>query len=80
MQELINEYVITFCSTCKAKECDKGIVYISYIDKDTNKEIKMAKCVDYEKDETKIKGYVKPLERTANVEHCVMPELWSKGI
>ena len=80
MQKLLNEYVKNFCSTCKAKQCDKGIVFsqIKYMEGNTPKVAKSVKCVDYVKDESKIKGYVKPLKRTATVEHCLMPELWSR--
>ena len=56
MIETLNKYL---CSTCKSKCCDKGIVIIRYED------IKVAKCSDYEKDETKVKGFERQYGRTA---------------
>lgn len=48
------------CNTCKNK-CEPIIV----IEKDSNTET--IKCFNYEKDDTKIKGYIKPLETTAKL-------------
>ena len=62
------------CETCKNNKCSKKI-----ITKQENN-ILIIKCLEYEKDENKIKGYRKPLERTATVCHTLMPNLvtdWS---
>lgn len=69
----MEEYIKKVCSTCKNNDChitrfkDKGITYI--------------KCTNYKKDEDKIKGYKRPLERTAKISKLVMPKLisdWSR--
>ncbi len=59
------------CKYCK-KQCSKAIV----IEEDISTE--SIKCVDYEKDESKIEGYIRPLEKTAKIQRCVMPRLMSK--
>ena len=58
-------YKEQICKYCKAK-CNKKIEIIK--DKSTI----YAKCVDYIKNEDKIQGYIKPLERTAKFNNCVM--------
>ena len=55
------------CECCKSKECNKNIVTIEY------KDYKLIKCLDYVKDESKIKGYVAPLEVTAK--RCYVKEI-----
>lgn len=74
-QELFKEFVDKVCPscTCKCTECSKGIRIV----KDYKNKTLCAKCDDYEKDKSKLKGYVKPLQRTAKVEHTVMPKLIS---
>lgn len=47
------------CNTCKNTSCSKNIEVI----KEEN--LVTIRCVDYEKDESKIQGYKKPLNRTA---------------
>jgi hypothetical protein len=47
------------CETCTKRNCNKRIVVT------TQDNLMTIKCLDYEKDETKINGYKKQLERTA---------------
>ena len=47
------------CETCKNNNCSKKIII-----KEESK-IKTIKCLEYEKDKDKIKGYIKPKEKTA---------------
>lgn len=47
------------CETCTKQNCKKNIVVIQEDDLVT------IRCIDYEKDESKIQGYKKPLNRTA---------------
>lgn len=77
-QELFKEFVEQVCPFCTSKctECSKGITIV----KDYKNKTISAKCEDYEKDKTKINGYIKPLKRTAKIEKCVMQGLitdWS---
>lgn len=67
IQELNNKYKEEICPYCKG-QCEKGIV----ITADT--ETIQAKCVDYEKDKSKVgdNRYKKPLERTAKLEKTLM--------
>ncbi|MBO5004890.1 MAG: hypothetical protein J6D03_06595 [Clostridia bacterium] len=53
------------CKYCKA-QCNKVIIL------EENKEIKTIRCNNYEKDESKIKGYVKPKERTVKFSRSIM--------
>lgn len=53
------------CKTCKKKKCNKNIVIT-----EQNK-LKTIKCLEYEKDQNKTKGYKKPLERTAKQQKTV---------
>lgn len=53
------------CETCKNKNCNKNLVIIEQLN------LKEVKCLDYEKDETKIKGYKEPLKRTAKQQKTV---------
>lgn len=64
-EEIIKYYTEKQCNTCKGK-CNKGIVVIK--DKNTTS----AKCVDYEKDESKIKGYKRTEYKTAKLQRTVM--------
>lgn len=59
------------CKYCK-KQCSKAIV----IKEDIS--TKSIQCVDYEKDKSKVQGYIRPLERTAKIQRCVMPGLICK--
>lgn len=54
------------CETCKKTKCNKSIVTIQ------EKDMTTIKCIEYEKDEEKVKGYKKPLERTAKFSRSVM--------
>lgn len=47
------------CETCKKKNCNKRIVITEYDN------LKVIKCLDYEKDIEKIEGYKKKECRTA---------------
>ncbi len=69
-EQLFKEYTDKICPCCKG-QCNKGITIV----KDYANSTVYAKCVDYEKDNTKIEGYKKPLTRTANLSKCVMPRL-----
>lgn len=74
-EEMIKEYQEKICPYCKG-QCEKGINIV----KDYKNKTISAKCEDYEKDKTKINGYIKPLKRTAKIEKCVMQGLitdWS---
>lgn len=62
------------CKYCKA-DCTKALVF------EEKENETVIHCIDYEKDATKIEGYKKPLERSAKLERCVMPNLitnWNK--
>ena len=67
MKEILKEFVNQICSTCKGK-CDKGITFIYG-------EEKAVRCVDYVKDETKIKKIEKDLHVTAKKSKPVMKDL-----
>lgn len=54
------------CETCKKELCDKNIE----IKREEN--LVTIRCIDYEKDESKIQGYRKPLFRTARQCNTVM--------
>lgn len=54
------------CETCTKQNCKKNIVVIQ------EDNLTTTKCLDYEKDEDKIKGYKKQLERTAKVNKSIM--------
>lgn len=54
------------CETCTKRNCNKRIVLT------TQDNLMTIKCLDYEKDIDKIKGYKKPLERTAKFSKSVM--------
>ena len=54
------------CETCTKQNCKKNIVVIQ------EDNLTTTKCLDYEKDKNKIKGYKKQLERTAKISKSVM--------
>lgn len=54
------------CETCTKQNCKKRVVVIQ------ENNLTTIKCLDYEKDETKIRGYKKQLERTAKVNKSIM--------
>lgn len=54
MKNMFEEYVEHICTTCKAEECEKGICMLQ-------SNHLGVKCVDYVKDETKIKKLEKQL-------------------
>ena len=54
------------CETCTKQNCKKNIVVIQ------EDNLITTKCLDYEKDIDKIKGYKKTLERTAKINKSVM--------
>lgn len=58
MKSIYEEYAEHICTTCKAEECGKGICTLqsNYL---------KVKCVDYIKDETKIKAPQQELFPTA---------------
>lgn len=54
------------CGTCKKNKCNKRLI----IEEQEN--LKVIKCLEYEKDENKVKGYIKPKQRTARLQRTVM--------
>lgn len=54
------------CDSCKKTLCEKNMEIIKEDDLVT------IRCIDYEKDESKIQGYRKPLFRTARQCNTVM--------
>lgn len=58
MKSIYEEYAEHICTTCKAKECTKGIYRLI-------SDIIEVKCVDYIKDDTKIKPIERELKVTA---------------
>ena len=58
MKSIYEEYAEHICTTCKAEECSKGI-YMLMSDR------LEVKCVDYKKDESKIKALEQELQVTA---------------
>ena len=56
-KEMFEEYANKICPYCKG-ECNKGITII----KDYKNKQEYAKCVDYQKDETKLVKYKIPLK------------------
>ena len=61
------------CETCTKRNCKKRVVVIQ------ENNLITIKCLDYEKDETKIQGYKKQLERTAKISKSIMG-LYNVGI
>lgn len=59
------------CETCKNNNCNRQVVIIE------EDNLKTVKCLDYQKDESKIQRYKKPLEKTAKLNKCVIPGLIS---
>lgn len=58
MKSIYEEYAEHICTTCKAKECGKGICMLQ-------SDHLQVKCVDYKKDESKIKPLEQELFPTA---------------
>lgn len=54
------------CETCTKRNCRHSIVAIN------EDNLTTIKCLDYEKDQDKIQGYKKPIERTAEYQRTVM--------
>lgn len=54
------------CETCTKQNCKKRVVVIQ------ENNLITIKCLDYEKDETKIQGYKKQLERTTKQQDTLM--------
>ena len=54
------------CETCTKQNCKRRVVVIQ------ENNLMTIKCLDYEKDEDKIKGYKKQLERTAKINKSIM--------
>lgn len=54
------------CDSYKKTLCEKNMIIV----KENN--LATIRCLDYEKDESKIQGYRKPLQRTAKQGHTVM--------
>lgn len=67
MREILKEFIEEICTTCKG-ECHKGITFIFG-------EEKKIKCVDYIKDESKIKKIEKQLTTTAKHTKPVMRDI-----
>lgn len=64
MEQCLNK--IELCNSCKKTKCDKSIVIT------TEDNLTTIKCLDYEKDETKIHPCKKPLKKTARLQKTVM--------
>lgn len=69
--ERVEKYIKEYCSNCKHRKEDLCEIRISVLN-----DVVITKCAYYEKDK-KPKGYIKPLDRTAKVEHTVMRKLIS---
>ena len=54
------------CETCTKRNCNKEIVVIQ------ENNLLTIKCLDYEKDIDKVRGYKKPLEKTAKINKSIM--------
>ena len=54
------------CKTCLKTCCKKRIIKIDQQD------LKIIKCLDYKKDQEKVKGYVKQVNRTAKFQRTLM--------
>ena len=62
----IKEKDMKLCDTCKKTLCEKHMEIV----KQGN--LVTIRCKDYEKDESKIQGYRKPLQRTTRQGHTLM--------
>lgn len=67
MKDILKEYVEKVCSTCKG-ECHKGITFVFG-------ETKKVQCVDYVKDETKVKKPEKDLIVTGKKKSPLMKNI-----
>ena len=65
MKSIYEDYAEHICTTCKAEECGKGICVLQ-------SNHLGVKCVDYIKDETKIKKLEKQLYTTAKQRKSLM--------
>ena len=54
------------CDTCKKTLCDKNMEIV------IQDNLVTIRCLDYDKDESKIEGYKKPLSRTAKQSNTIM--------
>ena len=54
------------CETCTKRNCKNRVVVIQ------ENNLTTIQCLDYEKDETKIQGHKKQLERTAKISKSIM--------
>lgn len=54
------------CDSCKKTLCEKNMIIV----KENN--LVTIRCLNYEKDESKIHGYKRPLQRTARQYHTLM--------
>ena len=68
LTDIMNEYKEKVCSTCKEEGCGKGICIIQ------GKELSV-QCLDYIRDETKIREREKILLPTAKKRKPLMKEL-----
>jgi len=68
LQDLFKRYSEEICTTCKAKECVKGICVVQ-------SNILQVQCVDYIKDENKIKPSEKEILPTANKRRIRLSEI-----
>ena len=66
-QERIQKYKKEYCSRCKNKDKYDCEIRVFAIDKTI-----YTKCVNYEKDETKIEAYKRPIYKTARLQPTVM--------
>lgn len=64
MEQCLNK--MNLCDSCKKTKCKKSIVIIE------QQNLTTMRCLDYEKDETKIHPYKKPLKKTARLQRTVM--------
>ncbi len=68
MKTVEQSYIEYLCSNCKNKQIEQCQIKTRYDN--------VTYCKGYQKRE-ELEGYQKPLRRTANVEHCIMPKLAS---
>ncbi len=57
------------CETCKKEKCNKSLIIIE------EGNLKTIKCVEYEKDISKIRGYEKLIKRSAKPKPVIMKGL-----
>lgn len=54
------------CDTCKNTTCEKKLIIVE------KNNLTIIKCLDYKKDDSKIQGYKKHLNRTAKQQDTLM--------